>query len=655
MALEPIVATQADGPDDDEGMSRRLLVAGLLAAPLFVLAMVGSPHPRLELVLATPVCTWAAWPFYERAIASLRTGHLNMFTLIGLGVAVDYVYSVVAAVAPQVFPPDMRADGRVDTYFEASAVIVTLVLVGQVLEIRARKKTGAAIQALLGLAPKTARRIGTSGAEEDVPLDHVRVGDRLRVRPGERVPVDGVVLEGSSAVDESMVSGEPAPVVKRAGDDVTGGTVNGATGALSMRAERVGDDTLLARIVAFVAAAQRTRAPVQQLADVVSGWFVPAVIAAAVVAFIVWSVVGPEPRFAHAVVHAVAVLLIACPCALGLATPMSIMVAMGRGAHEGVLFRDAEAIEMLRKVDTLVVDKTGTLTEGKPMLVAVEVFGAHAEARVLSLAASLEHASEHPLGAAIVRGAEERGAKASGEVMDFESIAGQGVRGRVDGARVVVGNRALLEGSGVAIRESDGFSTFVVVDGELAAALEVADPVKASARAAVAELRAEGVHVVMVTGDVEATARAVARQVGLDDVVAGVLPEAKAAYVEGLRSKGKVVAMAGDGINDAPALAVADVGLAMGTGTDVAIESASVTLVQGDLRAIVRARRLSRRTMANIRQNLAFAFAYNALGVPVAAGALYPVFGVALSPMIAAAAMSLSSVSVISNALRLRR
>jgi len=618
----------------------------------------------IQLLLATPVVLWGGAPFFARGWQSLVNRSLNMFTLIALGVGVAYGFSIVATLAPGLFPPSFRMpDGGVAVYFEAAAVIVVLVQLGQVLELRARSQTGAAIRALLGLAPKTARRLRDDGSEEDAPLEHVQPGDRLRVRPGEKVPVDGVVLEGSSTVDESMVTGEPLPAEKRAGDPVIGGTVN-STGSLIVRAERVGAGTLLARIVAMVAEAQRSRAPIQKLADIVSGYFVPAVVAAAVATALVWGLAGPEPRIAHAIVNAVAVLIIACPCALGLATPMSIMVATGRGATAGVLFRNAEAIELLRSVDTLVVDKTGTLTRGKPALAAVIPFGSWSEAGLLRAAASLERGSEHPLAAAIVEGATARGiALAAPEA--FESRTGRGVVGRVDGRPAALGNLALLSELGIApgdavaraeaLRRDGHTAVFVVVDGALAGIVSVADPVKDTTPEAIAQLHAEGLRLVMLTGDSRTTAEAVARQLAIDEVIAEVLPDQKAAVIERLQREGRVVAMAGDGINDAPALARAHVGIAMGTGTDVAMESAGVTLVKGDLRGIVRARRLSRATMANIRQNLFFAFVYNALGVPVAAGVLYPVFGLLLSPMIAAAAMSLSSVSVIGNALRLRR
>jgi P-type Cu+ transporter len=680
MALEPMVPSAADEEEENpelRDMSRRLRVAAGLSLPLLVLAMADLPPglgvarwiaPRtrvlLELALATPVCLWAAWPFYLRAAQSVVHRRPNMFTLIGLGVATAYLYSLAAALVPGLFPASFRQHGgEVGTYFEAAAVITALVLLGQVLELRARSRTGAAIRQLLGLAPKTARRLRDDGGEEDLPLEQVAVGDRLRVRPGEKVPVDGVVLEGASSVDESMVSGEPIPVEKRPGDRMFGATVNGS-GALVIRAEKVGSDTLLARIVAMVAEAQRSRAPIQRLADLVSGYFVIGVIGVAVLTFAIWSLTGPEPRLAYAVINSVAVLIIACPCALGLATPMSIMVAMGRGATIGLLFRNAEAIEILGKVDTLVVDKTGTLTEGKPRLVKLVATPGFEEARLLRLAAGLERGSEHPLAAAIVRGAEERGI-ALPAAQAFESVTGKGVRGRVEGTEVLLGNPALLAEQGLdpgplataaeRMRSEGQTVMFVALDRRPAGLLGVEDPIKASTPDAIRILQEEGVRIVMVTGDSRSTAAAVARKLGIDEVRAEVLPEDKVEVVKELQREGRVVAMAGDGINDAPALAQADVGIAMGTGTDVAMESAGVTLVKGDLRGIARARRLSRATMANIRQNLLFAFAYNAAGVPIAAGVLYPFLQLLLSPMIAAAAMSFSSVSVIWNAQRLRK
>jgi Cu+-exporting ATPase len=678
MALEARTALATDEETPElRDMSRRFWFAVAITTPLLVIAMSdllpGDPlgavlsmraRTWLELALATPVCMWSAWPFYVRAVASLKNRSLNMFTLIGLGVSVAYVYSLVATIIPGVFPSSFRSEtGEVAVYFEAAAVIVTLILLGQVLELRARSATGTAIKKLLGLAPKTARRIRADGSEEDVPLDAVTVGDRLRVRPGEKVPVDGVVLEGASSVDESMVTGEPIPVEKHADNRVVGATVNG-TGSLIMRAEKVGAETLLSRIVAMVADAQRSRAPIQKLADVVAGYFVPIVLAISLVTFIVWAIVGSEPRMAHALVNAVAVLIIACPCALGLATPMSIMVATGKGATLGVLFRNAEAIEVLRKVDTLVVDKTGTLTEGKPKLVSVTPVGGTDERVLLRVAATLERGSEHPLATAIVKGAAERGVEAT-EASGFQSLTGKGVRGTVEGHEVALGNRALMTDLSVdlgavsekaeALRAEGQTVMFVAMDGKLAGLLGVADPVKESTPEAIRALHGEGIRIVMLTGDSRTTAEAVARKLEVDDIIAEVLPDQKVDVVKRLQGEGRFVAMAGDGINDAPALAQAQVGIAMGTGTDVAMESAPVTLVKGDLRGIVRARRLSRRTMGNIKQNLFFAFFYNSVGVPIAAGVLYPFFGLLLSPVIAAAAMSFSSVSVVGNALRLRR
>ncbi|NCF28039.1 MAG: heavy metal translocating P-type ATPase [Gammaproteobacteria bacterium] len=678
MALEPVTVTVEEQENPElVDMSRRFWVSAVLTLPLLVIAMggmipglsfewIGSPRTLawLELALATPVVLWGGWPFFQRGWASLVNRHLNMFTLIALGTGVAYAYSVIATSAPDLFPEAFRdASGRVAVYFEAAAMIVTLVLVGQVMELRARHRTGAAIRALLGLAPKTARRLNADGSEEDVPLEQVHVGDRLRVRPGEKVPVDGVVAEGNSTVDESMISGEPIPVQKVPGDSVVGATVNG-TGSLVIEAERVGADTMLAQIVQMVSQAQRSRAPIQKLADVVAGYFVPAVMAVAVVTFIVWALIGPAPAMAYAVINAVAVLIIACPCALGLATPMSIMTATGKGATAGVLFKDAEAVEVMGQVQTLVVDKTGTLTEGKPRLVSVKPVTGTDEATLLRLAATLERGSEHPLAEAIVAGASARGLEL-GALSAFDSLTGKGVTGEVDGRRVGLGNRRLLEDLGIDPGElaeqadnarAQGDSVmFVTVDGQAAGLVGVADPIKESTPSAIAALHQEGVRIIMLTGDSETTARAVASSLGLDDVIAGVLPDQKAREIKRLQDQGDVVAMAGDGINDAPALAQAHVGIAMGTGADVAMESAGVTLVKGDLRGIVRARRLSRATMRNIRQNLFFAFAYNSVGVPLAAGVLFPFFGILLSPMIAAAAMSLSSVSVISNALRLNR
>ncbi|HZM00759.1 MAG TPA: heavy metal translocating P-type ATPase [Planctomycetota bacterium] len=686
MALEPAGAavpgeSAPEEPDTElVDMTRRLAVAAVLTAPLLLLAMghmlpglhlqaPGAAQEQWQLLLATPVVLWAGWPFFVRAWFSLVHKSANMFTLIGLGVAAAFGVSVAAVIVPQAFPRAFRrADGSVPVYFESAAVIVTLVLVGQVLELRARRRTGAAIRALLDLAPRTARRVQPDGSESDVPLAQVAVGDTLRVRPGESVPVDGVVLSGTSSVDESMVTGESIPVEKTPGDRLVGATVNG-TGSLLMRAERVGAGTLLAGIVTAVAEAQRSRAPIQRLVDQVSAWFVPAVVLVAVATFVAWALWGPEPRLAYALVNAIAVLIIACPCALGLATPMSIMVATGKGALAGVLFRDAEAIEKLREVDTLVMDKTGTLTEGRPRLVTVEALGGAAERELLALAAGLEQASEHPLAAAIVEGARVRGVQpvAAG---DFQSVTGKGVVGSVvapDGRsrRVALGNAALLTAAAIdpaplqtradALRREGQTVMLVAIDGEPAGLLGVADPVKETTPEALRALRDGGLRLVMLTGDNRTTAEAVARRLGLDEVLADVLPEHKAEAVARLQSEGRTVAMAGDGINDAPALARAHVGIAMGTGTDVAIQSSGVTLVKGDLRGIVRARRLSQATVRNIRQNLVFAFLYNALGVPLAAGVLYPAAGLLLDPMMAAAAMSLSSVSVITNALRLKR
>ena len=677
MALEPrTVSLEETANPELVDMSRRFWVSVALSTPLLIIAMSdyipGQPLMRLaspqafgwlELALATPVVLWGGWPFFLRGWMSVVNRSLNMFTLIALGVGVAYGYSVVATLFPELFPPAFRDHaGEVGVYFEVAAVIVTLILLGQVLELRARSQTGAAIKKLLGLAAKSARRLRIDGGEEDVPLEAVQVGDRLRVRPGEKVPVDGVVLEGSSAVDESMVTGEPIPVQKAANDRVVGATING-TGALVIRAEKVGADTLLSRIVAMVAEAQRSRAPIQKLADTVSGYFVPIVMAIAVLTFIVWALLGPPPRMAIAVVNAVAVLIIACPCALGLATPLSIMVATGKGATMGVLFRNAEAIEVLRKVDTLVIDKTGTLTEGKPQLVSVVPAPGIDEQTLLRAAASLERGSEHPLAAAIVNGAEERGTVFA-DISDFQSVTGKGVTGIVEQHTVALGNRALMADLKVAVgpfgeqaeslRAEGQTVMFVAISGRLAGLVGVADPVKQSTPEAIQALHDEHIRVVMLTGDSRTTAQAVARTLKIDEVIAEVLPDQKVDVVKRLQREGRVVAMAGDGINDAPALAQAQVGIAMGTGTDVAMESAAVTLVRGDLRGIVRARRLSRATMKNIKENLFFAFVYNAAGVPVAAGVLYPAFGVLLSPVLAAAAMSLSSVSVIGNALRLR-
>jgi Cu+-exporting ATPase len=676
MALEPRTVTVEQDNPELEDMTRRFWWSTAITAPILAVMisefLPGRPLQTMvphgwmnwmQLALATPVVLWGAWPFFVRGWASIVNRHLNMFTLIALGVGAAYGYSVIATLAPGVFPDSFRMMGEVAVYFEPAAVIVVLVLLGQVLELRARSRTSSAIKNLLGLAPKTARRIEADGTERDVPLSDVHAGERLRVRPGERVPVDGVVLEGRTTIDESMVTGEPIPVEKESGAKVTGGTVNG-TGTFVMRAERVGADTLLAQIVRMVSEAQRSRAPIQRLADTVAGYFVPAVIAVAVVTFAIWSQYGPEPRLAHALVNAVAVLIIACPCALGLATPMSIMVGTGRGAEAGVLIRNAEALEILEHVDTLVVDKTGTLTEGKPRLVTVAPQDSIDEARLLRYVASLEHVSEHPLAAAIVAGAKERGVSLV-DVSDFESLTGKGVIGTIEGHRVAIGNIKMMEALPVSIdplkekadelRRTGQTVMFVAVDARAAGIVGVADPVKDTAREALDALHAEGIRVVMLTGDNRTTADAVARSLGIDHVEADVLPDQKATVVKDLQGKGQRVAMAGDGINDAPALAQADVGIAMGTGTDVAMESAGVTLVRGDLRGIVRARRLSRNTMRNIRQNLFFAFVYNVAGVPVAAGILYPWLGVLLSPMIASAAMTFSSVSVIANALRLRK
>ncbi len=681
MALEPrTVAAEEENPELDD-MSRRFRLSVLLAIPVFVLAMVADLAPAwlpaglgmgvvqwIEFALATPVVLWGGWPFFERFALSIRTWNLNMFTLIGLGVGVAWIYSVVALLAPGIFPPVMQMEGAkgkaiVDVYFEAAAVITALVLLGQVLELRARSRTNEAIKLLLGMAPKTARRVNSDGSEKDVPLEEVQPGDVLRIRPGEKVPVDGVVTEGESNVDESMVTGEPIPVEKAAGEKLIGATVNG-NGSLLMRAEKVGADTLLAQIVNMVADAQRSRAPIQKLADTVAGYFVPAVVSIAAIAFGIWLSIGPEPRLAHAIVNAVAVLIIACPCALGLATPISIMVGTGRGATAGVLIKNAEALEIMEKVDVLVVDKTGTLTEGKPRLASFTTIDAVDEAEALRLAATLERASEHPLAEAIVLGAEERGITLS-QATDFQSITGKGVTGAIDGHQVALGNLRLLESLDVdtnklpeqadAMRAGGQTVMFLAIDGKAAGLIGVADPVKASTPEAVRALHAEGIRIVMLTGDSHKTAEAVAAKLDVDQVQAEVLPDEKAKVVKELQAMGHTVAMAGDGINDAPALAQAHVGIAMGTGTDVAMESAGVTLVKGDLRGIVRARRLSRATMRNIRQNLFFAFVYNSAGVPIAAGVLYPVFGLLLSPIIAATAMSFSSVSVITNALRLRK
>jgi Cu+-exporting ATPase len=677
MALEPRTVSLAEEKSPElNQMSRRFWVCVALSLPLLLIgmselipgALLDELTPMairgwIELALATPVVLWGAWPFFVRAWQSLVNRSLNMFTLIGVGVGVAYLFSVIAKLSPGIFPFSFRdAMGNVPVYFEAAAVITTLVLLGQVLELRARSRTGAAIKALLGLAPKTARRIRADGVDEDVPLEQVQAGDRLRVRPGEKIPVDAVIIEGTSAVDESMISGEPMPVAKQVGDRVIGATVNGA-GSFVMQAERVGAETLLAQIVQMVGDAQRSRAPIQKLADVVSAYFVPTVFACSVLTFVVWSLWGPEPRLAHGLVNAVAVLIIACPCALGLATPMSIMVASGKGAETGVLFKNAEAIEVLRQIDTLVVDKTGTLTEGKPKVVSLTALSGFDEQTLLRMAGSVERNSEHPLAAAIIAEAAARGIVLA-DTKNFASLTGKGIKGEVAGQEVSLGNAALaaelkididsLKERAETLRADGQTILFVAVDGKAAGLIGIADPIKATSVEAVKQLHAEGIRIVMLTGDSETTARTVAAKLSLDEVVASVLPNQKAEVVKRLQTEGRRVAMAGDGINDAPALAQADVGIAMGTGTDVAMESAAITLVKGDLRGIVRALRLSRATMKNIKQNLFFAFVYNALGVPVAAGVLYPFFGVLLSPMLAAAAMSFSSVSVIANALRLR-
>ncbi|MGH9441803.1 MAG: heavy metal translocating P-type ATPase [Thermoanaerobaculia bacterium] len=678
MALELRGVPETEQSPELAAMTRRLWVSAALTVPVVLLGMghllpgafghfaSSRPGILLQFLLATPVVVWGAWPFFERGWSSLVSRNLNMFTLISLGVGVAFAFSIVAALAPGIFPSSLRdANGEVAVYFEAAAAIVTLVLVGQVLELRARGRTGSALRALLSLAPRTARRISVEGREErdeDVPLEAIRPGDRLRVRPGEKVPVDGVVLEGASSVDESMISGEAIPIEKNPGDDVIGATVN-RSGSFVMKAERVGAETLLARIVDMVAAAQRSRAPIQRLADVVAGYFVPAVVAIAAATFALWTIFGPEPRLAHAVVNAVAVLIIACPCALGLATPMSIMVAMGKGASLGVLFRDAESLEMLRRVDTLVVDKTGTLTEGKPSLSVVVPAPGWTEARVLALAAALERGSEHPLAGAILSGARERGISLPAS-SDFEAVAGKGVRASVAGQAAALGNLALLKDLGAdpgslaeraeELRREGHTAVFVVSGGKMAGIVAVADPIRPSAPGAVEALHREGIRLVMLTGDSRATAEAVAKKLRINEVEAEVLPKDKEEAVRRLQQEGRFVAMAGDGINDAPALARAQVGIAMGTGTDVAMESAGITLVRGDLGGILRARRLSQATIRNIKQNLFFAFVYNSVGVPVAAGALYPFFGILLSPTLSAAAMSFSSVSVITNALRLR-
>jgi len=675
MALEPVDAGAESGPNPDLiDMRRRFWIGLLLTIPVVILEMGGhlaNLHMLLgerfgnwlQLVLATPVVLWAGWPFFVRGWASVKSRNLNMFTLIVMGTGVAWTYSILATLFPGQFPSAFRgSDGAVAVYFEAAAVITVLVLLGQVLELKAREQTSGAIKALLNLAPKRARRVGSDGNDEDVALEDVAVGDRLRARPGESIPVDGEIVDGRSSIDESMVTGESMPVTKSAGDKVIGGTMN-LSGSFIMRADRVGRDTMLARIVQMVAEAQRSRAPIQRLADQVAGWFVPLVIAVAVLAFIAWGLWGPEPRFAYGLIAAVSVLIIACPCALGLATPMSIMVGVGRGAQAGVLIKNAEALERFEKVDTIVVDKTGTLTEGQPRVVAVRPAAPFAEDDILRLAASLERASQHPLADAIVNAAKQRNLPLA-DVEEFDAPVGKGIIGNVEGRRLVIGNARLVTDSGIdldalvaeadALRQQGATAIFMAIDGKAAGVVAIADPIKDTTPGAVAALQAEGIHVVMLTGDNATTAQAVAAKLGITDVQADVLPQDKSEVVQHLRGQGRVVAMAGDGINAAPALAGADVGIAMGTGTDVAMESAHVTLLKGDLNGIVRARRLSAATMSNIRQNLFFAFIYNAAGVPVAAGLLYPLLGVLLSPIIAAAAMALSSVSVIGNALRLR-
>jgi Cu+-exporting ATPase len=675
MALEPLVATAESGPNHELiDMTRRFWIGLALAIPVFVLEMGGhltgltmmlgrQNSNWLQLALATPVVLWAGWPFFVRGWQSLMTRNLNMFTLIAIGTGIAWLYSIIATVFPGIFPSTFRdADGSVAVYFEAAAVITVLVLLGQVLELRARDRTSGAIKALLGLAPKTARRIAADGSEKDVDIRHIAVGDHLRVRPGEKVPVDGTLTEGHATLDESMVTGESLPVSKEQGAKLIGGTLN-STGSFVMTAEKVGSDTMLARIVQMVADAQRSRAPIQRLADQVSGWFVPLVMAVAVAAFVAWSLWGPEPRFAYGMIAAVAVLIIACPCALGLATPMSIMVGVGRGAQAGVLIKNAEALERMEKIDTIVVDKTGTLTEGKPAVTAIVPAEGVEEAELLRLAASLEQASEHPLAAAIVNAAKERNLTLS-KVMGFDSPTGKGAIGMVERKRLQIGNAKYLAELNIAVeplaaaaedmRKNGATAIFVAINGKAAGVIGIADPIKASTPAALEALKAQGIRIVMLTGDNRTTAEAIARRLGITEVEADVLPDKKADIVNTLKSQGRIVAMAGDGVNDAPALAAAEVGIAMGTGTDVAMQSAGITLLKGDLNGIAKARNLSRATMSNIRQNLFFAFIYNALGVPIAAGILYPAFGILLSPMIAAAAMALSSVSVIGNAARLR-
>ena len=676
MALEPLIADDSEN-EELKDMSKRFWLASIFTIPLFIISMgdliPGQPISKLisptfkvylELLLATPVCLYSAWPFYIRGIDSVKRRSLNMFTLIGLGVTVAFIYSLIATLFPDIFPASFRdSSGHVAVYYEAAGVIVTLILLGQVLELRARSQTGEAIKKLLGLAAKTAKKINKDGSEEDIPLENVQLGDMLRVRPGEKIPVDGIVSDGKSSIDESMITGEPIPVEKTNDDNVVGATVNG-TGSFIMKAQRIGADTLLSRIIHMVADAQRSKAPIQKLVDVVAGYFVPIVILVAVITFIVWATVGPEPAMAYAIINSVSVLIIACPCALGLATPMSIMVATGRAATMGVLFKNAESIEVMHKVDTLVVDKTGTLTEGKPKLVTIKPVKGLDEIDFLSLVASLEKGSEHPLAEAIVKGALEKKNNFV-DVSNFESVTGKGVKGLIEKKEVALGNKALMKDIGInldsVVAEAESYRKegqtvmFVAINDSYAGLIGVADPIKETSLEAIKALHKEGLELVMLTGDSKTTAEAVAKKLGIDKVIAEVLPEQKVEVVSNLQAEGKIVAMAGDGINDAPALAKAHVGVAMGTGTDVAMESAGVTLVKGDLRGIVRARRLSRATMSNIKQNLFFAFIYNAVGVPVAAGVFYPFFGILLSPMIAAAAMSFSSVSVITNSLRLKR
>ncbi|MCB9091211.1 MAG: copper-translocating P-type ATPase [Halobacteriovoraceae bacterium] len=676
MALEPLI-TESEDLAELNDMKRRFKTAAAFTIPLFVIAMgdmlPGKPISQLmspslkvwmEFALATPVCLWSAWPFFKKAVDSLKTRNLNMFTLIGLGVSVAYFYSLVATMTPGIFPPSFReVDGHVAVYFEAAGVIVTLILLGQVLELKARNQTGEAIKKLLGLAAKSAKKIQEDGSEVDISLDQVQVGDKLRVRPGEKIPIDGVVIDGQSSVDESMITGEPIPVSKKKGDKVVGATING-TGGLVIKAEKIGGETLLSRIIHMVSEAQRSKAPIQKLADTVAGIFVPVVIAVSILTFIVWSLWGPEPALTFAIINAVSVLIIACPCALGLATPMSIMVATGKAALQGILFRDAESIEVMRKIDTLVVDKTGTLTLGKPKLTTIKPNTDVDESEFLELVASLEQGSEHPLAQSIVEGAKSKNIRLH-EVKEFESVTGKGVKGRVDGKQVALGNQALMSDMGIDLetfrKEAENFRSegqtimFVSMDGVFAGFLGVADPIKESTPEAIAKLHNEGIKIVMLTGDSKTTAQAVASKLNIDEVIAEVLPEDKVEVVTRFQKEGRIVGMAGDGINDAPALAKAHVGIAMGTGTDVAMESAGVTLVKGDLSGIAKARKVSSTTMANIKQNLFFAFFYNTVGIPIAAGILYPAFGILLSPMIAAAAMSFSSVSVIGNALRLKR